>query len=86
MHWQLQPIIWLVLIATLAILAIPHPAHPQEPSAAIRRACDGDVRRLCPKEYAARDGARIRDCMGEHKFSISLRCQAAWIKEHGLSK
>jgi hypothetical protein len=85
MHWHLEPLILPVLIAILLLLAIPH-AHPgtptQEPSPAIRRACDNDVRRLCPKEYAARDGAAIHACMKEHALQVSLRCAAAWLREH----
>ena len=85
MPWQLQPLIWPLLIATLALLAIPHRAKPAEPSAAIKSACSDDVRRLCPKEYANRhaDGAAaIGACMRAHVFSISPRCIKAWLTEH----
>jgi hypothetical protein len=80
MHWRLEPIIWVLIIGTLALLAIPRPAHPQ--SSAIRRACDADVRRLCPKEYAARDRAGIGTCMKTNWTQISAACVAAWLKEH----
>jgi hypothetical protein len=58
MPWQLQPLIWPIIIATLALLSVPHKAHPgtpaAEPSAAVKAACTADVKRLCPKEYANR--------------------------------
>jgi hypothetical protein len=96
MHWRLEPIIWVLIIGTLALLAIPRPAHPvsgeasrtaladasQGASPEIRRACDGDVRRLCPKEYAARDRAGIGQCMKTNWTQISAACVAAWLKEH----
>ena len=85
MPWQLQPLIWPIVIATLALLAVPHKARPQEPSAAIKAACTSDVVRLCPKEYAARHrdgGASIGPCMRSHAFSISGRCMKAWLFEH----
>jgi hypothetical protein len=114
MHWRLEPIIWVLIIGTLALLAIPRPAHPGPPvaqratgtptapreasppaqgpravrdaspetSLAIRHACDGDVRRLCPKEYAARDRAGIRACMKTNWTQISAACVAAWLREH----
>ena len=102
MPWQLQPLIWPILIATLALLAIPHRAHPghpvaqsatgtpaAEPSAAIKAACSEDVRRLCPKEYANRHadgGAAIGGCMRRHVFAISGRCIKAWLTEHPEDK
>lgn len=87
MPWQLQPLIWPIVIATLALLSVPHKARPAEPSAAVRRACVGDVKRLCPAEYAARDAAGIGECMKKAgPLRISLKCQSAWIKEHGLKK
>jgi hypothetical protein len=85
MPWQLQPLVWPLLIATLALLAIPHRARPAEPSAAIKAACTDDVKRLCPKEYADRHrdgGAGIGGCMKAHAFSISGRCVKAWLFEH----
>lgn len=90
MPWQLQPIIWPIIIATLALIAMPHKAHPatasQGASPAIRAACDGDIRRLCPKEHAAGDGAAIARCMRAHAFSISTRCINAWLSEHPQEK
>jgi hypothetical protein len=83
MHWQIQPLIWIAIIGTLALLAIPRAAHPADtPSAAVRRACDADVRRLCPKEYAVRDRAGIGACMKANWTAISVGCVAAWLKEH----
>ena len=89
MPWQLQPLIWPIIIATLALLAMPHKAHPQEPSAAVKAACSADVKRLCPKEYLNRHadgGASIGTCMKAHAFSISPRCIKAWLFEHPEDK
>jgi hypothetical protein len=101
MHWRFEPILPWLLIGTLALLAIPraaHPGHPvaqgatgtptQEPSPAIRRACDADARRLCPQEYGSHSAILIGNCMKQKAgpSSVSLKCQAAWIKEHGLSR
>jgi hypothetical protein len=89
MPWQLQPLIWPIIIATLALLAVPHRARPAEPSAAIQAACTADVKRLCPKEYANRHadgGAAIGTCMKAHAFSISGRCIKAWLFEHPQNK
>jgi hypothetical protein len=89
MPWQLQPLIWPIVIATLAMLAIPRPAHPTEPSEAIKRACTADVKRLCPREYLHRHadgGAGIGTCMKAHAFSISGRCIKAWLFEHPEDK
>jgi hypothetical protein len=82
MPWQLQPLIWPIIIATLALLALPHKARPAEPSTAVKIACTADVKRLCPKEYAHRDGPGIGSCMKAHAFSISGRCIKAWLFEH----
>ena len=88
MPWQLQPLIWPLLIATLALLAIPHRARPQEVSAAVRAACDADVRTLCPAEYAAKDAPAIAACMKGHAPFvgrapfISNGCVKAWLAEH----
>jgi len=102
MPWQLQPLIWPIIIATLALLSVPHKAHPAspvaqsaagipaaEPSAAVKAACTADVKRLCPKEYANRHadgGAAIGACMKAHAFSISGRCIKAWLFEHPEDK
>jgi hypothetical protein len=87
MHWQMQPILWPIIIATLALLAVPHNAHPQQPSAAIRAACDGDVKKLCPHAYRSGSATLICRCMArQNTFSISWGCRTAWIKEHGLTR
>jgi hypothetical protein len=51
MPWQLQPLIWPLLIATLALLAIPRNAHPQ--SADLINACRDDAIRLCESQVRA---------------------------------
>jgi hypothetical protein len=86
MPWQLQPLIWPIIIATLALLAVPRPARPQEPSPAVRAACEGDIKRLCPKEHAAGDGAAIAACMRAHAFSISRGCVNAWLAEQSKER
>jgi hypothetical protein len=89
MPWQLQPLIWPIIIATLALLAMPHKARPAEPSAAVKAACTADVKRLCPKEYLNRHvdgGAAIGTCMKTHAFSISGRCIKAWLTDHPEDK
>ena len=88
MHWQLQPLIWPIIIATLALLAVPHKAHPQEISEAVKKACDADVRTLCRAEYAAKDAEAIAACMKSHAPFIgkppfiSPACVKAWMAEH----
>jgi hypothetical protein len=87
MHWQLQPIIWPIVIATLALLAVPQKAHPAEPSPAIRAACEQDVKRLCPKAYRSQSALLICYCMQRQSvFSISPKCVAAYLAEHGASR
>ena len=82
-------LIWLLTVAVVIMAAVRF-APAQTPSKAIMSACDSDARRLCPKEYRQRVGriAAIGNCMKERAgpSTISLRCQAAWIKEHGLSR
>ena len=91
MPWQLQPLIWPIIIATLALLAVPHKAHPQEPTPAMR-ACEGDIQKLCSTEYAANDGLAIAACMISHAPFIgkppfvSNGCVKAWLKEHPPEK
>jgi hypothetical protein len=86
MPWHLQPLIWPIIIATLALLAVPRPARPDEPSPAVRAACEGDIKRLCPKEHAAADGAAIAVCMRAHAFAISRGCVRAYLNEHPQEK
>jgi hypothetical protein len=92
MPWQLQPIIWPIIIATLALLAVPHKARPQEVSSAVRAACEGDMRALCPDEYAAQDGPAIATCMKSHAPFIgkppfvSTDCVNAWLAEHPANR
>jgi hypothetical protein len=59
MPWQLQPLIWPILIATLALLAVPHKAHPQ--SADLVNACRDDALRLCVREVRALGATRASD-------------------------
>jgi len=90
MHWHMEPLILPILIAILLLLSIPF-AHSQ--SAAIVTACDADVRRLCPVEYAAVRGSGSRKrhalmrvavakCMQARGSEISAPCVAAWRREH----
>jgi hypothetical protein len=83
LQWLL---IWALGSAVL-IFGVARVAQSGE-SPAIRRACDGDVRHLCPKEWASHNSLAICNCMNARggAFTVSLRCQAAWIKEHGLNK
>jgi hypothetical protein len=81
MHWQIQPLIWVLVIGTLAILAIPRAAHPQP--ADLIAACMVDALRWCPAESASRDKARIDACMRAHRPRLSKRCRDVAAK-HGL--
>jgi hypothetical protein len=82
MHWHIQPLIWVAVAAIAALLAIPRAAHPEAPSAVVRRACDGDVRRLCPAEHRAKDSEAVGRCMRAHAGDISIRCTNVWMREH----
>jgi hypothetical protein len=92
MHWHFQPLLWPFIIGTLALLAVPHSAHPQQPSPALRAACDADARKLCPLEYALPHGPRreaaVGLCMKQRAglLNTSLACKAAWIKEQALPR
>jgi hypothetical protein len=81
MHWQLQPLIWIALIGTLALLAIPRAAHPQ--SADLVAACMVDALRWCAAEAANRDKDAINKCMRAHRARLSKRCRDVAAK-HGL--
>jgi hypothetical protein len=67
MPWQLQPLIWPLLIATLALLAMPHkahpaePSHPRQPSAALVNACRDDALRLCAAQVGALANSKASD-------------------------
>jgi hypothetical protein len=78
MDWRLQPLIPILILATLALLAIPRAAHPQ--SRELIAACQGDALTLCPVEVGqAMLGARkpIGRCMRAHWNDLSAPCRAA---------
>jgi hypothetical protein len=81
MPWQLQPLIWIALIGTLALLAIPRAAHPQP--ADLVAACMVDALRWCPAEAASQDKDRIDACMRAHRGRLSKACREV-AKKHGL--
>jgi hypothetical protein len=88
MLWKLVAI-WL-LGSTVLVTGVARFAHGAATSPAIRAACDGDVKRLCPKEFKSRNSIAICRCMNAlslwQMLGISAPCKAAWRKEHGLSK
>jgi hypothetical protein len=81
MPWQLQPLIWTIVIATLALLAIPHKAHPAEPSAALIKACYRTVYRECHDEVAALDRKAAGACVKANFAKLAPRCRALIEKE-----
>jgi hypothetical protein len=74
MPWQLQPLIWPFLIATLALLAIPHKAHPQ--SAALVKACYRSVYRTCHDEVRNLDRRAAGACVKANFDKLAPRCRA----------
>ena len=78
MHWHIQPLIWPLLIATLALLAIPHPAHPQSPS--LVRACAAAVGKTCHAQMMEPLSAEMRNhvgaCVHERFAELPARCRA----------
>jgi hypothetical protein len=81
MHWHIQPLIWVLVIGTLALLAIPRPAHPQP--ADLIEACTVDALRWCPSQAMSRDKDSIDKCMRAHRARLSKRCRDVAAK-HGL--
>ena len=84
MHWQLQPILWPIIIATLALLAMPPRAHPAPPSSQLVALCSADAQRLCPSEVVSGDHDRIGRCMRAHRKAVSKPCRAQVKKEFGV--
>ena len=84
MHWQLQPLIWPILIATLALLAIPHQAHPQ--SAALVKACYRSVYRACHDEVKALDRKAAGACVKAKFDQLAPRCRALIEQEFPEAK
>jgi len=74
MHWQLQPLIRVIVIATLATLAIPR-AYPM-PSRADIEACTDDAMRLCKAEVDRKDYPAAGSCVLEHRKQLSEGCRA----------
>jgi hypothetical protein len=79
MPWQLQPLIWPFIIATLAMLAIPRPAHPQ--SAALIKACYRSVYRVCHDEVRNLDRKAAGECVKKNFGELAPPCRAIICKE-----
>ena len=79
MPWQLQPLIWPILIATLALLAMPHKAHPQ--SASLIKACYRSVYRACHDEVARLDRKATGECVQANFAKLAPHCRALIEKE-----
>lgn len=84
MPWQLQPLIWPFIIATLAMLAIPRHAHPQ--SAALVKACYRTVYRACHDEVARLDRKAAGVCVQANFDKLAPRCRALIEKEFPEAK
>jgi len=82
MPWRLEPLIWPILIATLALLAIPR-AHGGEPPPDLIAACQGDVMRFCLRAAMSQDKDAIDRCMRAHRKQATPQCQKA-AERHGL--
>jgi hypothetical protein len=84
MPWQLQPLIWPIVIATLALLAVPHKAHPQ--SAALIKACYRSVAKEChaqakDKQTFGEYRAAVGACVKQNLDKLDPRCRALIQKE-----
>ena len=91
---QLQPIIWPIIIATLALLAVPHKARPQhpvaqsatgtptqEPSAELMQACFRPVYRFCREEVKRLDRKAAGECVKANFDKLDERCRTRIEKE-----
>ena len=74
MPWQIQPLSAPAIIATLALLALPHNAHPQ--SAALVKACYRSVYRACHDEVARLDRKAAGACVKANFDKLAPRCRA----------
>lgn len=74
MPWQIQPLIWPIIIATLALLSVPHKAHPQ--SAALIKACYRTVYKECEAQVKALDRKAAGECVKANFTKIAPRCRA----------
>ena len=81
MPWQLQPIIWPIIIATLALLAVPHKARPQEPSVELIQACFRPLYRYCREEVKRLDRTAAGACVKANFAKLDVRCRALIEKE-----
>jgi hypothetical protein len=96
MPWQLQPIIWPIIIATLALLAIPHKAHPgppvaqsatgtptaeHEPSAELMQACFRPLWRYCREEVKRLDRKAAGECVKANFNKLEERCRTLIERE-----
>ncbi|MBV8753346.1 MAG: hypothetical protein JO328_10870 [Hyphomicrobiales bacterium] len=79
MPWQLQPLIWPFIIATLALLAMPRPAHPQ--SKALIKACYRTVYEQCHDQVKALDRKATGECVKAKFDMLAPRCRALIEKE-----
>jgi hypothetical protein len=84
MPWQLQPFIWPILIATLALIAIPRPAHPQ--SSALVKACYRSVYRECHEQVKTLDRKATGECVKANFDKLAPRCRALIEKEFPEAK
>ncbi len=74
MPYQLGPLILPFLIATLALLAMPHRAHPQ--SASLIKACYRSVYRECHDAVARLDRKAAGACVKANFDKLAPRCRA----------
>ena len=81
MPWQLQPIIWPIIIATLALLAVPHKARPREPSAELVQACFRPLYRYCREEVKRLDRKAAGECVKANFDKLDERCRTRIEKE-----
>jgi hypothetical protein len=81
MPWQLQPIIWPIIIATLALLAVPHKARPAEPSAALVKACFRTIYKECREQVKALDRKAAGECVKTNFAKLDERCRELIEKE-----
>lgn len=77
MDWRFQPLMPHLVIATLAMLAIPHQSHAQ--SKALVNACFRTVSKLCHYEMKAAPLPQVRkaaeECVRAKYDQIAERCR-----------